>query len=135
MTSPFKFNSIDFGPEQEGLVLHCSASPTTYFTLGAKYKVRWDENGAYLLSDYGFAIRQSSSEFMLPLPLTPKQPKVGEVWAYKKHKDMYSSAHSLYYVVKIEDGVVYHRTCARVVINFLYESTIQEFVEQNNFVF
>lgn len=129
MTSPFKFNSTDFGPEQEGLVLHCFASQSDYFTQGEKYKVFYDVTGAYLISDCGMQIGQSSSMFMLPLPLTPKQPKAGEVWAIR------SSAftdNSLYWIDRVEAGLVYNR---HIRGGARHCESLERFLEQHTFVF
>lgn len=141
MTSPFKFNSIDFGPEQEGLVLHCYASLGTDFTQGKKYKVHYDKTGAYLIGNSGMHIAESFSLFMLPLPLPPKQPKVGEVWSFTEHLQLdVFHEDTLYYITKIENGRVYHERCNTdknntIWTGHVFSASIEHFLERHIFVF
>lgn len=102
-----------------------------YFTEGKEYQIYMDGTGCpYIFNDFDGQCRQSASTFVLKqLPLTPKQPKVGEVWAIR------SSAftdNSLYWIDRVEAGLVYNR---HIRGGARHCEPVERFLEEHTFVF
>lgn len=107
----FRFRHFDFTKADVGRKLTCVSTWTHYFTVGKSYPIVMDGNVPALRTDDGDFLHHSSSEFEFynKQDLTPKQPKVGEVWAFKPDKWHYRE-YTLYFITKIDaEGIVHHK--------------------------
>lgn len=106
-----------------------------YFTKGKEYEIHKDvTGGAFLINNFGGVCHSSGSTFKLKQsPLTPKQPKAGEVWCYRPSGDDYNNNGALYHVVSVDGDTVRHRTIGGT--QRLYGESVTKFIEDHVFVF
>lgn len=107
----FRFNYTQFTANDAGRKLVCVRTTSDYFTVGKTYIIKMDGNSPCLITDDGQHLHATGSEFEFynKQDLTPKQPKVGEVWAFKPDKWHYRE-YTLYFITKIDaEGIVHHK--------------------------